>query len=289
MEPELSDSYKSAEKIARKQARNFYYSFVVLPPEKRRAFCAVYAFMRSCDDISDGEAGTDTKRRQLEQWRGWLDEAYTENPCHNPIMPAFRNSVRRFSIPSEYFHWIIDGAEMDLDSVQYETFDDLYKYCFHVASAVGFVCLQIFGFMDEAAKEYAEKCGIAFQLTNILRDVKEDASMGRIYLPAEDLRKFNYSPEDLQKGIVNGAFRNLMQFETDRARQYYIQARKLVPLVERSSKPALWAMMEIYERLLDRIVRSRFDVFQNPIRLTGAEKMSIACKALWMRFTGVGI
>ena len=289
MEPELSASYRSAEAVARKQARNFYYSFLVLPPDKRRAFCAVYAFMRSCDDISDGDAATEAKRSQLAQWRSLLDDAYAGGDCDNPIMPAFRESVQRFSIPAEYFHWIIDGAEMDLDSVQYETFEDLYRYCFHVASAVGFVCLQIFGFKEETAKEYAEKCGIAFQLTNILRDVKEDSAMGRIYLPEEDLRRFHYSPEDLNNGILDHRFRDLLRFEADRAKQYYGQARRLLPLVEKESRPALWAMMEIYERLLDRIVRNRFDIFQNSVRLSGMEKTSIALRALVMRFTGSGV
>jgi phytoene synthase len=288
MEPELSDSYRSAKAVARKQARNFYYSFIVLPSDKRRAFCAVYAFMRYCDDISDGEAGIETKRRQLAQWREHLNDAYSGGPCLNPILPAFRESVQRFSIPAEYFHWIIDGTEMDLDPQHYETFDDLYRYCFHVASAVGFVCLQIFGFSDERAKEYAEQCGIAFQLTNILRDVKEDAAMGRIYLPAEDLRKFDYSPAELKKGILDDRFRSLMRFEAARAKEYYAKARNLLPMVEKASKPALWAMMEIYERLLDTIIRCRFNVFQDRVRLTGMEKTSIAMKALVMRFTGVG-
>ncbi len=289
MEPELSASYRSAEAVARKQARNFYYSFVVLPPEKRRAFCSVYAFMRYCDDISDGDGSRETKRHRLEQWRRQLDEAYSDGPCRDSILPAFRDSVRMFSIPAEYFHWIIDGAEMDLDTSRYETFEDLYRYCFHVASAVGFVCLQIFGFSDERAKKYAEECGIAFQLTNILRDVKEDAAMGRIYLPAEDLSTFHYSPEELANGVVNDSFIHLMRFEADRAKQFYSRARNLLPMVEKSSKPALWAMMEIYERLLDRIVRRRYDVFQNSIRLTGMEKMSIAMKALMMRYTGAGM
>jgi phytoene synthase len=286
MEPDLLASYRSAEAVARKKARNFYYSFVVLPQDKRRAFCAVYAFMRYCDDISDGNDSNETKRRLLEDWRIQLNEAYSDGPCNNSILPAFRESVRNFSIPAQYFHWIIDGAEMDLSTVQYETFDDLYKYCFHVASAVGFVCLQIFGFKDERAREYAEKCGIAFQLTNILRDVKEDAAMGRIYLPAEDLEKFHYTAGDLRNGIVDDRFRKLMRFEVDRAKEYYSKARNLLPLVEKSSKPALWAMMEIYERLLDRIVQRRFDVFQKSIRLTGMEKISIALRALTMRFTG---
>jgi len=289
MDPELSASYRSAQAVAREQAKNFYYSFVVLPQEKRLAFCAVYAFMRYCDDISDGEGDTEAKRRQLGKWRDQLDTAYSDRACGNSIMPAFRESVHRFSIPAEYFHWIIDGALMDLDSHHYETFEDLYRYCFHVASAVGFVCLHIFGFSDERAKEYAEKCGIAFQLTNILRDVREDAEMGRIYLPAEDLKKFSYSPEDLHEGTVNDSFRALMRFQTDRARTYYTEARKLLPMVEKESRPALWAMMEIYEGLLNRIIRNRFDVFQERTRLRGIEKMSIALKALIMRFTGVGI
>jgi len=289
MKPELLASYRSAEAVARKQARNFYYSFVVLPQDKRRAFYAVYAFMRHCDDISDGTDSNETKRELLEDWRNQLNEAYSDNSCKNPILPAFRDSVRRFSIPAQYFHWIIDGAEMDLNTVQYETFDDLYKYCFHVASAVGFVCLQIFGFEDERAREYAEQCGIAFQLTNILRDVREDAEMGRIYLPAEDLKKFEYMPEELQSGIVDERFRNLMRFEADRAKHYYSKARNLLPLVEKASKPALWAMMEIYERLLDRIVQQRFDVFQNRISLTRVKKISIAFRALIKRFTGAGI
>jgi phytoene synthase len=289
MEPELSASYRSAKAIARKQARNFYYSFVVLPPDKRRAFCAVYAFMRYCDDISDGGESTEIKRRMLENWRDRLNEAYSDGPCENSILPAFRESVRQYSIPAQYFHWIIDGAEMDLDTLQYETFDDLYRYCFHVASAVGFVCLQIFGFKDEHATKHAEQCGIAFQLTNILRDVQEDAAMGRIYLPAEDLEKYDYTPEELRNGVVDERFRSLMRFEADRAKKYYTQARNLLPLVDKQSKPALWAMMEIYERLLDRIIRRRFDVFQNRIRLTGMEKTSIALRALRMRFTGSGI
>ena len=289
MEPELSDSHRSAKAVARRQARNFYYSFIVLPPDKRRAFCAVYAFMRYCDDISDGEGSDATKRRLLEEWRARLNEAYSDAPCHNSIMPAFRESITRYSIPAQYFHWIIDGAEMDLDSHQYETFNDLYNYCFHVASAVGFVCLQIFGFKDEKAKKYAEQCGIAFQLTNILRDVKEDAAMGRIYLPAEDLKKFNYAPDELQKGILDERFRDLMRFEADRAKGYYAQARNLLPLVEKTSKPALWAMMKIYEGLLDKIVQRHFDVFHNRVRLSGVEKTSIALRALMMRFTGPGI
>jgi phytoene synthase len=285
MEPELDVSYRSAEAVARSRS-NFYYSFIVLPAEKKRAFCAVYAFMRYCDDISDGTAGIDEKRALLRDWRSQLDAAYAGTIGNNPILPAFRDTVRTFSIPAEYFHWIINGAEMDLDTFQYERFADLYAYCFNVASAVGLVCLQLFGFGDERAKKYAEQCGIAFQLTNILRDVKEDASLGRIYLPAEDLRKFDYSADEIRRGVLDERFRRLMRFEAERAQAYYRAARQLLPLVDATSRPALWAMIEIYERILERIIRRQFDVFNAPIRLAGVEKFSIALKALTMRLTG---
>jgi 15-cis-phytoene synthase len=283
MEPELLASYKSAEGIARNRARNFYYSFMVLPSRKKLAFYAVYAFMRYCDDISDGQAGVEAKRTMLGEWRKQLDAVFSDSALENSILPAFRDAVNHFSIPAEYFHWIIDGAEMDLDVFQYESFQDLYTYCFNVASAVGLVCLQIFGFSGNSAKKYAEQCGIAFQLTNILRDVKEDAEMGRIYLPAEDLKKFDYSPEELRRGIIDERFIKLMEFEAARAREYYVQARKLIPLVEDASRPALWAMIEIYERILNRIIQKRFNVFHHSIRLPKTEKLFIALKALAMR------
>jgi 15-cis-phytoene synthase len=285
MEPELIASYRSAEAVARSRS-NFYYSFIVLPAEKKRAFCAVYAFMRYCDDVSDGDAGIEAKRTLLRDWRAQLDAAYSGVLGNNPILPAFRDTVRGFSIPAEYFHWIIDGAEMDLDAFQYETFQDLYKYCFNVASAVGLVCLQLFGYGDERAKKYAEQCGIAFQLTNILRDVKEDAGLGRIYLPEEDLRKFDYSDDELRRGVLDERFRKLMSFEVERTKEYYRAARNLIPLVNSTSRPALWAMIEIYERILHRIVRRQFDVFHTPIRLSNAEKLSVALRALAMRLAG---
>jgi 15-cis-phytoene synthase len=288
MKPDLTDSYKSAANTVARSHSNFSYSFAVLSREKRLAFCAVYAFMRFCDDISDGESSDENKRELLARWRFQLATDQTENAPSDSIMPAFRDTLQKFSIPKQYFHWIIDGTEMDLDVFRYETFEDLYKYCFNVASAVGLVCLQIFGYQDERAKKLAEQCGIAFQLTNILRDVKEDAERGRIYLPLEDLKRFNYSPEELQRGILDERFRNLMHFETERAREYYRAARNLLPLVEKSSRPCLWAMIEIYERLLNRIIQNRFDVFGQRIRLSSCEKITVALRALAMRLVGSG-
>jgi len=284
MKPELVESYSAAERVARQRARNFYYSFVVLPSERRLGFCAVYAFMRCCDDISDGDASLESKREMLKKWRDQLDSAAAGDCPTGSFMPAFHDTVRRFSIPARYFHWIIDGAEMDLTIDRYRSFDDLYRYCFNVASAVGLVCIQIFGYRDERAKEYAEYCGIAFQLTNILRDVKEDAEMGRIYLPDEDLARFSYSQEELRRGVLDERFRNLMSFEAARAEQYYSKARNLLPLVDPASRPALWAMMEIYNRLLRKIVRRKYDVFGNTVRLSGSEKASVVLKALAMKY-----
>jgi phytoene synthase len=284
MTPELATSYRAAESIARSRARNFYYSFVVLPAERRLGLCAVYAFMRYCDDISDGPASVENKREMLRGWRARLDSCLSGDFSGSPILLAFHDTVQRFNIPAEYFHWIIDGAEMDLTVDGYETFQDLYRYCFNVASAVGLVCLQIFGYRQECAKKYAELCGIAFQLTNILRDVKEDAAIGRIYLPREDLKKFGYEPEELQHGIIDDRFRRLMTFETSRAREYYVQARHLLPLIEKTSRPALWAMIEIYERILRKIIHKHFDVFGSSIRLSNPEKAGIALRALAMRF-----
>ncbi len=284
MNPELEASYRCAEAVARRRARNFYYSFLALPPEKRRALCAVYAFMRYCDDISDGATSTDEKRRMLALWRSQLSAAQRGEFDGSPILPAFHDAIESFSIPPEYFHFVIDGAEMDLSIDHYETFEDLYKYCFNVASAVGLVCLQIFGYEDDRARKPAEYCGIAFQLTNILRDVKEDAAMGRIYLPAADFGRFGYTADDLRRNVFNDRFRNLMAFEADRAGHYYSQAHALLPLVDTVSRPALWAMMEIYGRLLRKIVQRRFDVFRGRIHISSAEKSAIALRALAMRF-----
>jgi phytoene synthase len=283
MTEELCQSYRNVELVARRRARNFYYSFVLLPREKRRALCAIYAFMRHCDDIADGDHPADMKRELLRRWRAQLDGALNGDCDGDPILPAFRDAVRRFSIPGQYFHWILDGVEMDLAVRRYESFAELYRYCFNVAGAVGLTCLQVFGFRDERAKDYAEQCGIAFQLTNILRDVSEDARMERIYLPIEDLRRFGYSPEDLMGGVADDRYFELMAYQASRARGYYDRARNLLPLVDRASRPALWAMMEIYRRLLDKIVRERYQVFGRTVRVSNTEKCRIALRAMAMR------
>ena len=224
---ELSTSYAYCQRLARQSASNFYFSFLLLSREKRRAMCALYAYLRHVDDLADDE-GHDYAARQkaLESLRGALvDQTHAEHKTH-PILPALADTVARYQIPLEYLTAVIDGVEMDLAGRQYETFDELEQYCERVASVVGQACIHIWGFRGEQALEPARRCGVAFQLTNILRDLKDDARQGRVYLPHEDLRRFGYSVEDLRAGKANSAFAALMEFEIARAESYYQAGRR---------------------------------------------------------------
>jgi 15-cis-phytoene synthase len=264
---EVALSYKHCEQIARTRARNFYYSFLLLPAEKRRAICAVYAFMRRCDDLSDEPGAT---VEALESWRGSLTGALDGERPPDPLWPAFADTVRRYSIPANYFHEMIDGVESDLTPRCIETFDDLYSYCYRVASVVGLTVTHIYGFDNPKALELAEKCGIAFQITNILRDVHEDEQLGRDYIPSEDRARF----EDR---------RELMRFEARRAQHYYDEARPLLGLIHTDSRASLWAIMEIYRRLLERIEAADYAVWSKRIRIPTWEKASIVAQAFLMR------
>ena len=277
----LKRSYDFCREIAKSRAKNFYYSFIVLPAERRRAMCAVYAFMRYCDDIVDEEAGEADKENRLNACREFLDRAYGETPADGGgLLPAFRDTVGRFDIPRAYFDAIIDGAQMDLTVTRYATFEDLYQYCYRVASAVGLVCIHIFGFNGAEAKKHAESCGIAFQLTNILRDLREDAGMGRIYLPQEDLNAFGYPEERLQNGLLDDSYRRLMEFQVERARSYYDAALPLLPQVQSSSRACLAAMIGIYRACLEEIPRRQYDLYSQRIGLSPWKKISITARAL---------
>jgi len=273
----LEDSYGYCRRVARTRARNFYYSFVLLSREQRNAMCAVYAFMRYCDDLSD-EPGAN--RAAIEQWRTALDEALAGRCDAHPVLPAFHDTVSRYRIPPRYFHEIIDGVASDLEPRRFETFDQLYRYCYQVASTAGLTTIHILGFDSPEALPLAEKCGIAFQITNILRDVGEDAGHGRIYLPAEDLARFHVSEDDIHATMRTPEFIDLMDFETARARQYYKESGPLLSLVDRRSRASLAALISIYSRLLDRIESSNYDVFTRRISLPAAEKCWIVLNAL---------
>ena len=214
----VEQSYAYCRKVARTRARNFYYSFVLLSKPQRAAMCAIYAFMRYCDDLSDEPGAT---RSAIERWRADLDAALDGRFSGHPVWPAFHDAVSRYAIPHRYFHEMIDGVASDLEPRRFETFGQLYRYCYQVASVVGLTVVHIFGFESPAALPLAEKCGIAFQLTNILRDIREDLERGRLYLPIEDLRRFGVSEQDLRAATRNPAFLRMMRFETQRARSYY--------------------------------------------------------------------
>jgi phytoene synthase len=267
----LRASYAFSRGIARTRARNFYYSFLLLSREQRDAMCAIYAFMRYCDDISEGQGAS---REAIERWRRDLDLALQGRYAENLLWPAFHDTVERYRIPHEYFHQMIEGVSSDLEPKQLQTFDELYRYCYQVASVVGLTIIHIFGFDSPDALLLAEKCGIAFQLTNILRDVREDLENHRIYIPLEDIRKFG---ADL--ATHDERFVRLMSFEAERARAYYDQSRALIGLVHPRSRPSLWALIEIYRRLLLRIERSNFDVLEKRIRVPTWEKLSILASA----------
>ena len=271
----LDSSYAHCAGVARKQAKNFYYSFLLLSKPQRQAMCAIYAFMRYCDDLSDDESIHD-RVGAIERWRGDLDSALAGVPPDHPIWPAFIDTVRRYRIPHEYFFDMIDGVSSDLDPRRVQTFQELYDYCYHVASVVGLTIIHIFGFESPEALKLAEKCGIAFQLTNILRDVREDSEKKRVYLPAEDFRRFGVSAETFEP---HEDFLAMMEFEACRARDYYYQSLPLVALIDVRSRASLRALIGIYARLLDRIVASDYDVLERRIRLPLWEKILVLVKA----------
>jgi phytoene synthase len=283
----MSDSVEASialcNRIARQSGTNFYYSFLVLPKRKREAICAIYAFMRRSDDIADDAPSTDVAIKGLRQWRESVDAALRGNGAADPILPALAATVRTFKIPPELFHELLDGTEMDQSITRYETFEDLYRYCYRVASVVGLIVLPIFGYDDQKALEPAEACGIAFQLTNILRDVKEDAARGRIYLPLEDLRRFGVTEEDLFQNRMTEKFRTLMEFEAARVNEYYRKAEPLRGMIHRDSRSTLGVMVDVYHGLMREIERRQFAVFDKRIRLTKMEKLWIVGKNLLRR------
>jgi phytoene synthase len=283
MNPTVARSYAYCERLARREAGNFYLAFRVLPRDQRLAMCALYAFLRVADDLSDGPQPLPVKRQLIDSWRTRWDAALNGRYSHR-LHPAFHHTVTAYGIPGEYVQAVLDGVSMDLEPVSYETFADLYSYCYRVASAVGLACIHIWGFEDQKAKEYAEAAGIAFQMTNILRDLGEDAARGRIYLPREDLARFGYGAEQLRRGERDTAFRELMRFEVERARQYYETARPLVRLLRPAGRAVFLVMSRTYRGLLETIERRDYDVFSSRVRLSKWRKAWLALRALPVRW-----
>ncbi len=298
MSDQLSHAYAVCRGITRRAAKNFYYGFIVLPAEKRNALSAVYAFMRHADDISDDPAvDPQLKRGKMGEWLEAARTVFAGKPTDDPVLMALGDAQKRFKIPPELFEKLVYGTSMDLEmpppsgevpTVLCNTFEDLKQYCYYVASVVGLVCIHIFGYQDRKAEFLAEDCGLAFQLTNIIRDVKEDAGMHRIYVPREDLERFgltdgHFSPARLADPAQAQVLRPALEYEADRARKYYESAKWLMELIDEDSRAALWVLVEIYSRLLQKITDRNYDVLTERVRLTLWEKLKVVCRGFILR------
>ena len=288
---DLVDAYAVCRAIARREAKNFYYAFVALPAPRRDAICAIYAFMRQADDLADDESlSHDERRRRLDTWLADWRAVCHGGDSRDPVFLAVRNATERFHIPLSLLDELVAGTTMDLKPPAsdgpdtYATFDALYKYCYLVASVVGLVCIRIFGYTDPRAEKLAEETGIAFQLTNILRDVTEDAGRNRVYLPLDDLAAHGVSlgallcrasgaPPTSQEWALLAAI-------AQRAKGYYRSAQLLLPLIDAESRPALWVLVTIYHGLLKRIEKSGYDVFSRRVAVPLAQKLGVLAVGL---------
>jgi len=271
----LSGADRYTARATRSSRTSFYYSFILLPREKRRAIYAIYAFCRAADDVADGPGDPGEKARGLLEWREELARCYAGDPRH-PVTEALLPAVRRYSLPREHFEGILDGMTSDLTCRRYESFEELRGYCHRVASLVGLLCVEVFGYRDPGSRDYARELGLAFQLTNILRDLGRDAGEGRIYLPREDLRRFSVPEEDLLAGKMTPAFREMMAFQVGRARGQYARAEALLPEQDRRELYAARIMARIYQEVLTEIERMGYDVFRRHARIGTARKIGIA-------------
>ena len=296
-QPEAADavaqSYEECHRIARESHSNFYYAFFLLPKKRRDGLAALYAFMRLVDDVADEGHDVAAKQRGLAKWRAALDEGVNSNAASYisaprgaaEVLPALVDTMRRYNMPARYLHDLISGAEMDLTVKSYATFDRLREYCYRVAGTVGLTCTHVFGFRDQRALDLAEKLGLAFQLTNIIRDVRDDYAMGRVYLPHEDLAQYNVDPQDFARSAATLGVRELLRFEAARAWECYEEGAALLNLIEPESRPALWLLVHTYSALLARIEELDYAVFGERVRLSKAEKLVFIAKARFTRLT----
>ncbi|HEU4663381.1 MAG TPA: presqualene diphosphate synthase HpnD [Dokdonella sp.] len=265
---------------AAQSGSSFYYSFRLLPPERRRAITALYAFCREVDDVVDEVSDPGVARVKLAWWRTEVDAIYDGTPQH-PVAIALASAVERHGLARQQLQTVIDGMQMDLEKARYVDFVELETYCDRVAGVVGLLSAEIFGYEEAATREYARKLGIAFQLTNIVRDVGEDARRGRIYLPQEDLARFGVQGSDILRAHATPAFVELMRFEVDRAQHWYDDALGSLPARDRRAQRAGLAMAAIYRTLLDEIARDGYRVLSRRVALTPLRKLWIATRAAW--------
>ena len=287
----LAAAYSACRSIAKHEAKNFYYAFLALPIERRNAICAIYAFMRQADDLADDETLQREERRcLLNDWMAAWRQTASGGITSDPVFLAVRDATERFRIPIELLDELVAGVTMDLDhahsgaSDTYATFADLYRYCYLVASVVGLVCIRIFGYRDPRAEKLAEETGIAFQLTNILRDVAEDAARNRVYLPLDELSVHGISLDSLLHRVPDVPptmpERSLLAAIAKRAEDYYRSAHELLPLIDPESRPALWVLVSIYHALLKRIEQADYDVFTRRASVPTVQKLGILAVGL---------
>jgi 15-cis-phytoene synthase len=291
----IAEAYAVCRAIAQREAKNFYYAFRVLPEHKRNAMCAVYAFMRRADDISDDEDIPIVERREvMKQWVHNWRTARQSGVSDDPVFLALNDTQRRFAIPDALLEELVQGTTMDLEPrpetakelQTFATFGDLYRYCYLVASVVGLVCIKIFGYTDLRAEKLAEETGVAFQLTNILRDVKEDVERERIYLPLDQLQEFDINV-DRVKALAEGApmsanERSMFRALGTQAEEFYASADRLLPLIDADSRAALWVLVTIYHRLLHKISKADGDVFSERISVSTPAKLTILAQGAVM-------
>ena len=274
---------ESAKEISKKSKSSFYYAFNLLPEEKRDAMNTVYAFCRKTDDIVDENSdSTDLKYEKLRKWRIEFEKSFSGN-SEFALLNKLGKTISNFNIPLDPFFELIKGMEMDLQKDRYKSFDDLQLYCYRVASTVGLMCIEIFGYKHPSTKQFAVDLGIALQMTNILRDIGKDAKNGRIYLPQEDLLKFNYSEQEILSLIYNNNFRDLMVYESSRAKQYFNSATANLDLDDKKTMFAARAMQHIYYKMLENIIAADYDVFNNDIKVSKFEKVGIAL-GVWAKY-----
>jgi len=267
---------------------NFYYSFLVLPAEKRAAIIAVWDFCRAVDDaVDEAEAGTEAA--QIQMWKREVAACFEGGRPATRQGQALAPLIGRFNLPRTAFDALIEGVEMDIGSRRYQTFDELYEYCIRVASAVGLVCVEIFGYSDPRARQYAIDLGVALQLTNILRDVPKDLALGRVYLPQEDLRRFGVSEDALRReaakaghGVQSGEVKALLAFQASRAREYYMRAKASLPSADARRLVAAEIMGAIYLSILQKIERNDYDVFSGVVRIPRPRRALIALRT-WLK------
>lgn len=283
----LRDAYSHCRQITRRQAKTFYMATRFLPNDKQRSIFAIYALCRYVDDLVDETNDLIEQKRVdrshldklLDEWQYKLEVAYDTGEADNPILTAFADTLNLFHIPKKYPLELLEGVCMDLHKNRYETFDELYEYSYKVASVVGLMTSEVFGYNSPQAIPHAVDLGIAMQLTNILRDIGEDLRRNRIYIPAEDLRRFNISEQDLFDGIKDERFSNLMEFQIQRARSYYDSADKGITMLSSDSRMPVYLARHNYSRILDQIEQNKYEVYSKRAFLTATQKLSIVPKA----------